>query len=216
MKVLFILACIVLALFLLSLIRVGGEVLYDSGGLIAKLKVCGLKFTVYPVKPSKKPPKPPKEKKAKEEPTPPREKRTLGGSLALVKEFLPLVGEAAGKLKRKISVDRIALHLVWGGEDPADCAMGYGYANVALGMIWPILEQNFNIHHRDIHTDIDFNQKSPTVYVNAVLTLTIGQCLVMGISLGTKAFSVYRKNQKQRTKEARSHDRTRKPEPSHR
>ncbi|MEG0321514.1 MAG: hypothetical protein RR606_04920, partial [Oscillospiraceae bacterium] len=79
MKVLFILACIVLALFLLSLIRVGGEVLYDSGGLIAKLKVCGLKFTVYPVKPSKKPPKPPKEENAKKEPTPPPEKRTLGG-----------------------------------------------------------------------------------------------------------------------------------------
>lgn len=195
-----ILAGVLLALFLLGRIRLGGEAEYSSAGLFVKVRAGWFRFPVFPLKREKKK-KPPKVKKKNpkppksdvlEEPVP-----KSGGSLALVKQVLPIVCEAAGELKRKIRIDRLYLDLTVATADAAGTAMAYGYANMALGMIWPVLEQNFEVKDPQIHTGVDFAAKSPTVYIIAAFSARLGQLVSFGLRFGWKFLRIYWRNRPQ-------------------
>ena len=206
MKVWIILGLIVLALLLLSLVRMGIQAEYSETGFLLKAKLGPFKLTLYPRK-AKKPKKDKaqgKQKKAKKPKEPAPQK---GGSLALVKTFLPLIGEAAGQMKRKIRIDVLHLDLVAAAGDPAAAAMAFGGANAAVGMIWPLLEQNFQIKDRRIRTAVDFNARSPVIYLFAQATLTIGQAVAFGGRLGVrflKLFMEYRAGNKSAPKDQQS------------
>ena len=187
MKALVIIGCILLAVWLLSRVRVGGAVEYSSGGLTVRARLGPFSLRVLPMR-EKKPPK--KEKKKPDQPQePPEPKR--GGDFALVREILPLAAEAAGRFKQKIRVDRIYLDFTAGASDPARAAMAFGYANAAVGMIWPLLEHNFNIRDRRIRTAVDFQLASPILYLYAVCSLTVGQAVVLGVTLFLKFLKIY-------------------------
>lgn len=195
--------CILAVLFLLGQIRVGGEVEYAETGLLVRLRVGAARFTVYPAKPKpereentrKEQKKPKKEKKA--EPAEPQKKK--GGTLALVKELLPLAAEAAGRLLRKIRIDMLVLHLTWAAGDPAAAAMGFGAANAAMGMIYPILDHNFTIKKSDVGVTVDFDGDEPRLYLNAALSLTIGQGVAFAVIFGIKFISIWTKQRRQQT-----------------
>ena len=115
MRPLLILALIAAVLVLLSLIRLGVWASYRSGVLTLRGKVGPVKLTILPQKekkPAKKKPKP--EKSAEDKP-----KKQPKELLALARRALPVALEAAGRLKRKIRVDRLFLDVTVGGEDPA-------------------------------------------------------------------------------------------------
>ena len=187
MKALVIIGCILLVVWLISLVRVGGAVEYSAEGLTVRARLGLFSLRVFPMR-EKKPPK--KEKKKPNQPQePPEPKR--GGDFALVREILPLAAEAAGRFKRKIRVDRIYLDFTAGASDPARAAMAFGYANAAVGMIWPLLEHNFNIRDRRIRTAVDFQLSSPILYLYAVCSLTVGQAVVLGVTLFLKFLKIY-------------------------
>lgn len=192
MKALIIIGCILLAVWLISLVRIGGAVEYSEGGLTVRARLGPFSFRVFPLG-EKKPKAEKKKKETKRKPAgegePPEPKR--GGDFALVKEILPLAAEAAGRFKRKIRVDRLYLDFTSGGADPAKAAMAFGYANVALGMIWPLLEHNFHIKDRRIRTAVDFQRASPILYLYAVCSLTIGQAAALGVALAVKFLKIY-------------------------
>lgn len=183
-----VLILILLLLWLVSLVRVGGEVDYTAAGFQVRLRVGPLRFTVYPLKRRRRRPR--REKPSKPAPKPAEEERTGGGSLALLRELLPLIAEAAGRLRRKLRVDWLDLELVLAAGDPAAAALAFGGANAALGMILPLLEQNFTIRRRDIRTAVDFDRKTPAVTLRAALTLTIGQGVAFAFHLAWKALPV--------------------------
>ena len=133
-----ILTGVVVILILLGQIRLGGGIKYSADGLFVRLRFGLFQFLIYPLKKSKKekPAKPGKEKREKAE-------KERGGSLELIKQFLPLACEAAGEMKRKIQIDRLDLCFVAASNDAASTAMAFGYANMILGMLWPLFEQNF-------------------------------------------------------------------------
>lgn len=183
-----ILLIIVIALWLVSLIRAGANVRYDSDGLKVKLVIGPVSFTIFPLKkkkPKKKKPEP--EKKA----APESEAQKKGGNLELAKRFIPLAAEAAGRFKKKIRIDELEMQLAWGAEDPADAALGYGYANAALGMLWPIVEHNFNVRHKRLGTAVDFNAEKPVLFLLAQASLRIGQAVSLGAVIGFKALRLY-------------------------
>jgi hypothetical protein len=186
-----ILMLIVLVLWLLSLVRMGASVNYDDSGLVVKARVGPVKFIVFPMKKKDKPPKQKKKRRLKEE-EPPKK----GGNLALVRNFLPLATEAAGRFKKKIRIDKIELDLIWGASDPAAAAMGYGWANAALGMLWPLIEHNFNVRERQLRTSVDYSANQPIITIRAAFSLTIGQGAVLGVVLGLKVLKLFRKEQK--------------------
>lgn len=196
MQLWMILLLIAVALWLISLVRFGASVDYDGAGLAVMILAGPVRIPVYPPKKKDKPPKhaaPETQPEARKQPV------ARGGNLELVKKFLPLAAQTAGRVKRKIRIDYVDLHVIWGAADPALCAMGYGYANAALGMLWPLIENNFNVRRRQLRTSVDYGAASPSVMIRAALSLTVGQGLVLGAVVGVKwlrLFLQYRKEQK--------------------
>lgn len=209
---------ILLLFLLISLIRIGGEVEYSRSGINACLRVAWVRIPIYPPKASKKESeqKQRKEKKKKaEEDGQPEKKR--GGTLTLLRELLPVVLEAVNALRRKIRVDQLVLRLTWAAKDPASAAMGYGAANAAMGMIYPLLDESFRIKSSEIGIDLDFQCSEPEIYVDAALTVTVGQLITLALRYGIKSIRIYVKQrgkdpQKTKTKEALTDERTETPD----
>lgn len=189
-------ALVVLAvLWLLSLIRLGAAVSLMDGIFSLAVKVGPLRLSVFPRKEKGEKPKkekPKKEKKPKKE-TPPTEKpkKTAKDMVALVMDMLPVVGEAAGRLRRKIRIDTLTLHIIWGAAEPAEAALGYGRANAAMGMIWPVLDHNFRVKEHDLAVDVDYGRSSPEVTARASVTMTLGQLTAFGIIYGIKLLMIW-------------------------
>ena len=190
MKALFILGIVLLVLVLLSFVRLGAQVEYAASGVTVRVKTGPFLLTVFPrrgngTKAGSARKKRKKNGAAAKEPAP------TGGSVALVKKFLPLIAEAAGRMKRKIRIDVLRLDLTVAAADPAAAAMAFGGANAFLGMIWPLIEQNFNVQQRCIRTRVDFQAQRPTVVLFAQLTLSIGTALHMGIRLTVRFLRLF-------------------------
>lgn len=180
-----VLLVVFLVLFLVGRIKLGGMVEYSAQGLLAKLRVGAVWLQVYPRKKKvakKKPSKRGREKKpakAKEEET----EHKAGGTVALVKHYLPLVGEAAGGMKKRITIDRLYIDFTAASQDAAGAAMAFGYANMAIGMLWPIFEQNFAVKDHRFRSNVDFEEQEPTVYLCAALSIRIGQLVSFAIRM---------------------------------
>ena len=207
MTALKVLLIVLLVFWLISLIRVGGRVRYGEAGLSAFVLAGPLKIRLFPAgskekKPEKKKPKKekkPKEKKPKPEGQP--------GTLSRLMQLLPVVGQVCGTLKRKIRIDELKLELIWGGSDPAAAALGYGRANAALGMLWPVLDNNFKVKRRDFRIGLDYERTQPAVELEAALTFTIGQIVALGVRYGVKALIIWvRSGRPIKKKEAMNHE----------
>lgn len=116
-----------------------------------------------------------------------------GGKIAQVKKYLPLIGEAAGELRHKIVIDSLELRLTAAAQDAMSAAMAFGYSNMALGMFLPILEQNFTVKKKSICTDVDFSAQAPTIYVNAAVSLRLGQLVSFAARYFIRFLRIYRK-----------------------
>lgn len=188
MMVLLVLGIVVLALVLVSLIRVGVRVQYAQNRLEVGLLAGPVKITLFPRKAQKpkkpKKTKPAKAKKAKQKP------KTVGEILELVKQLLPVAIDAAGQLKRKIRIDAFFLDVVTASADPARAAVDYGRLNGAVGMFWPLVEQNFKVKEWRIRTNVDFTTEHPSVSLRAAATLTVGQIIALGVPLALKVLPI--------------------------
>ena len=185
MTALYVILAVLLVLVLLSLVRVWVWAEYSQSGFLVRLRLGVISVQVFPMK--KKAGTKKKQKPAAD----PREKQKRGGSFELIKESLPLVAEAARELKRKISIDELQIDLLWSLPDPASCAMGFGGVNAAVGMIWPLIEQNFHVRKHRIRTAGDFDEGKPTVYLLAQMTMRIGQLLSFALRIAFKFFKIY-------------------------
>ena len=204
MTVWIVLGAIVAALVLLSLIRVGGTVEYSRSGTLVHLRAGPLHIQVYPPKPRKKSgEKKPKRAKKSSKPQEEQPEPKPGGQLDTLKAMLPFVAVAAGQLRRKVRVDRLLLDVTAAAPDPAMAALSFGGVNAAIGMIWPLLENNFNIGDRRIRTKVDFNLTEPEAYLYAFFSLRVGQAVVLALRLGIRFLKLWSgRNQEQTKKEA--------------
>ena len=197
MTVLKVLLVILVIFWLISLIRVGGRVRWGEAGLFAFVLAGPLKIQLFPGKPeeerSKKKKKPKKEKKPEEKK--PKEKKPEAegrpGALSRLMQLLPVIGQACGALKRKIRIDDLKLDLIWGGSDAAAVALGYGQANAALGMLWPILDNNFKVKRHSFQIGMDYGRTQPAVELEAALTFTVGQIVTLAVHYGVKALIIW-------------------------
>lgn len=181
MKVLLILVVIAVCLILIGQLRIGIQVVYAISGLTLRLKVGPFRVGLLP-RSAKKTGKRRKRKKDAQAAQP----KQSGDMLGQIKRALPLVTEAAGRLKRKVCLEHIFLDVTAAASNPASAALAFGGANAAIGMIWPLVEQNFNVKDRRIRTDVDFEASRPTVNLDAAATMTIGQALALALWLAPK------------------------------
>lgn len=207
MTALKVLLAILLVLFLLGRIRVGGDGEYSEAGLLVRVRVGGLPIQVFPLKRTKKEKKAPKKEKSasksakdKEEGgDEAQEKPKKGGAVDLVKAALPLVGEAAGALRERIRIDLLRMDLRFGGSDAAQTAILYGMSNALIGLLLSVFQQNFEVKEHRVHTAVDFNEKSTTLYLRAAFSARIGQLVSFALRFGWKFLMNYRDVKKTNT-----------------
>ena len=176
---------ILLALFLLSRLRLGVWCEYGENGLSVKLRLSRWLIRLYP--PKKKREKSAGPKKDKPSASPAKQ----GGGLELLRQLLPIITEAAGQFKRKLCIRQLKLDLLWAGEDPAACAVCYGAANAAAGMILSLIEHNFDVRERRVRIGVDFIKTKPEVYLLAEATLRLGQLLALVFHIGIRLLNVF-------------------------
>lgn len=207
-----VLLVILAVLWLISLIRIGGRVCYGQAGLFVSALAGPFKMQIFPGKPKreKKPrkkEKPKKEQKAKRTPAQAEKhkkepKEGQPGTLSRLMQLLPVVGQACGSLKRKIRIDDLQLELIWGGSNAAAIALGYGQANAALGMLWPVFAHNFKVKRHSFQIGMDYNADQPMVELQAAVTITVGQAVTLGMRYGVKALFTWIKSGRPAEKKA--------------
>lgn len=199
MRALYVLAAVVLALFLIGQVRAGGQAEFKAEGLFVWARLGVFRFQILPWRWGRKEksgaPKKPKRAKKGEKPAKKPEKERpaaplpekLGGALEYAQALLPTVLEAAGGLWRGLRVDKLELELTAGGADPADAAMLYGQANAALGALWYPLTHALHVKEGTARVKLDFDAPSVTVYGTAALSIKIGAVVWNGLRAGVKA-----------------------------
>lgn len=194
MAVWIVLGCILLGLFLISIIRVGATAEYSQAGLWVRAKLGPFRVAIYPMKQKKKAGQ--KQGKGKKERQPGRG----GGALEGLQLLLEWIVDATGRLSEKIRVDKLYLDFTAAAEDPAVAALSFGGANAAVGMIVPFLENHFHIRTRRIRTAVNFSQKTPTVYLFAAVSMTVGQAAGLAAHLAVGFLKqAHREKQKRNT-----------------
>lgn len=180
-----------LTIGLLSLVRVGGAIVYSDKEVLVRLLVGPFRITILP-RPKEKKSGRPKEKKTKgkQQVESPKESGGHKEVLTLVKELFPLVAQSAGKMKNKIRIDHLDVDLTAAASNPALAAIAFGSAHAALGMMIPLLENNFHVKERRFHAGVDFDQKTPSILIRAVITLTVGQIVVFGVYFGMQVLKI--------------------------
>lgn len=194
MRALYILAAVILVLFLIGQVRVGGRAEFNAQGFFLWVRLGRINIKILPMAPKEeKPPKPKKPKKKKEPRKPKKEKEPvplpekIGGALEYAQALLPVGLEAARGLWRGLRVDTLELELTAGGSDPADAAMLYGQANAALGALWHPLTKAFHVKDGAARVKLDFDAPGTTVYGQASLSIKIGTAVWIGLRAGVKA-----------------------------
>ncbi len=178
-------------LFLLAVLPLGVDVVYNAAGLILKIVAGPVKLQILPAKKKEKKkeekPKPQKKKAAK--PTPPKEEKPkeAGGSL---QDFLPLVRiglQLLDGFRRKLRFNYVELNLILAGDDPCDLATNYGKTWAAVGNLWPQLERCFVIKKRDVRVQCDFEAAQTVIIAHGRITITLGRLLGLVLYHGVRA-----------------------------
>lgn len=217
LKGLMITGAVLLTLLLLSQIRLWVLAGYTASGAILRVGLGPFALTLFQtslIKSDKKAKKAARraEKKAarkgRKKPAVKEEKTEYrGAALELFWELFDMFLEVGSRFKRKLRIDFIQLHLVWGAEDPADAAIGYGRAQGVLHTILPLLEVNFKVKETAATIDIDYTLEKPTINVKVACSLTVMQAIALGTYAGRKALMGYlrhrRRNQPKKEKAVR-------------
>lgn len=194
MTALVVILLILAALIGISLIRLGGRAYYGSEGLTVYV-IAGLaRMKLFPINHEKQQKRNKKNIKTQQPEPDTQERSGKSGTLNRVLPLLPIFVEAAGALKRKIRIDYLKLTVTWGAEDAASAAIGYGKANAALGIIWPLLDHNFRVKKCDWQIDVDYELSTPTFTADAAITITIGQLVSFAVHYGIKVLLNLRKS----------------------
>ncbi|MEL4105951.1 hypothetical protein AAFA46_03775 [Oscillospiraceae bacterium WX1] len=158
-------------LLLLAILRLGAELVYSADGFSACVFIGPIKINVHPDQPKKKP----KEKTVSE-------KKQMPGRAALLKEALPTVTEALGRLKRRLLIKELTVYYAAASGNPAETALLFGASSVGFGFLIPILENNFKIRRRDFRSSFSFDSSEPYIYVKARLSLAVWEVIYIAFN----------------------------------
>ena len=196
---------VLLALCLLSRLPLGvGASRREREGVRVWLRVGPADIALYP-RPPKKPkaarekkPKPPKKKKEKAEPgKAPRPPLSGEQLLSLAGKLVSLALEAAGQVRRKLSIDVLEMDLIIGEPDPADAVLRYGQASAVLGTLWGPLTSAFRVKEGRVRVDVDLQRERWALWGRFQMTLTVGQLVWLGLRYGGAALQILRETRKE-------------------
>ncbi len=107
----------------------------------------------------------------------PRKKGKLSDLISLIK----LVLKTLGKLVRAIRIRDLRINALIASEDPFRTAMMFGGSGATVGILLPLLENNFRIDRRTVNVNADFEQTESTVELFAKCSVRVIQVLAIAL-----------------------------------
>lgn len=170
MKGWIILGAIVLVIVLILLLRVGIKAEFGDT-VTLRLKLGPFKIQVLPENADKKPKKK-KEKKKTKKPKKGEETSDDGEKAEKTKKKMPKLSfedirtviaaaftalyRALRKTRQRVRIEPLDVSVTFAGDDPAEVAQLYGWADTAMWTLMPRLEQVMRIPDPHIHLDADY------------------------------------------------------------
>lgn len=124
------------------------------------------------------------EEKAKKNKRDKREKDKKKMDRELILELIHLGLRALGRLRRRLRIDDLQLYLLVSTSDPYRTAMLYGSINAGVYALLSGLNQAVDVRNQDIQVNVDFDRGRMDLYGRLILTIHVGQLLVVGIIFG--------------------------------
>lgn len=163
----------------LAFLPIGFRAVYRQDAPGVWLLIGPFKLRVYPKTKSKE--KPPATK-TKSSPKPSQK----GGSYKDFQPVISTVTEFLGEFRRKIRVNHLELKMILAGDDPADLAVNYGRAWIALGNLMPQLERLFIIKKRNLEVECDFTATETRIFARLDATITLARTVHLLTRHGAK------------------------------
>lgn len=187
---LMILGILILLAALLSRIRLGVRLVWESGTFTAEASIGPVHIRLYPPAPRKKKSSKPKPS-AKEAPQPTQKKRpsfpkpTTDDLRLALETLLPPLRKALNRTRRGIRITPLEISVTIGGEeDPAAAAQLYGQLQAVVWTVMPAVEQLMHIPAPAIHVGIDFDAEATVSSGRVGIFLTLGTLISVTLSIG--------------------------------
>ena len=183
MTALWVLLGLVALLLMLAWMPVGAAVTYDSAFRV-RVQVGFLRFTVYPApkegKKEKKGKKKQSEAKMEKKPFSSPNRRQIRYS---VDTLVPALWRALVRFGRRIRVPLLRLHVVFGGEDPADVAVLYGKSQAVAAALLPLLEGVVRFGETDVQLATDYRAERTVLTGEIDIQIRLWALAALGCSL---------------------------------
>ena len=206
MTALYIILGILLAFFLLSLLRLGVRVEFTGGLAETRVTVIAGPARIQLLPKPEKPEKPQKEKKKKEKPAKAKaeggeKKKKLHLTKEDIKTALPALWECLQnglrKTRQRLLIDPLQLSAsLPGAADPAGAAELYGYVNAGMWTVMPQLERLMRIPNPRLHVEADFDAAELRLTGEVGVTLQIRDLLAIGFAFAKPVLRWYLAMQK--------------------
>ena len=101
----------------------------------------------------------------------------------LIRVAFAALRETARRACKRLCIDPFEILVVFGGEDPADIAQHYGYANALMWGVMPQLEDLFRIPDPSLHLRMDYSSEKTYAEGAVGLSLRIRDGLHIALAL---------------------------------
>lgn len=213
MTALYIILGILLAFFLLSLLRLGVRVEFTGSLAETRATVIAGPVRIQLLPKPEKPEKPQKEKKKKEKPAKAKaedseKKKKLHLTKEDIKTALPALWECLKnglrKTRQRLLIDPLHLSAsLPGAADPAGAAELYGYVNAGMWTVMPQLERLMRIPDPRLHVEVDFDASELRLTGEVGVTLQIRDLLAIGLAFAKPVLRWYLAMQKRHSAQAK-------------
>ncbi len=167
-------------LLLLFAPRVGLRMAFAPGVGEVWVRFWCFSFCVYPRKKKPKKVTPPMPEEAKKEGKPEKSKKSITEfSLNDARALLPLIQKTLIKLRRAFHIRKLYFHLVCASADVAATAEMYGWSQIVLGWLRPLLDPA--VHDMRVSSGWDYDGEKPCVYLLFTASVSPGRLLVIGV-----------------------------------
>ena len=213
MAALWILGILLALILLLLLLRVGVHVRF--GDALCVTAMAGpVRLQLVPKPEKKKPEKPKKEKPVKEKPAEEKRKKldlTPGDIRSALPALWASLKRGLRKTRKRLRIDPMRLSVCFGGDDPAQTAETYGWANAVMWTVMPELEKLSNMPDPRVHLETDFTAAETRISGEVGLSFRIGDLLAIGFAFAGPALQWYKGFRKEKSVQEKKAAREKKP-----
>ena len=115
------------------------------------------------------------------------------------------------KTRQRLRIDPMHLSVCFGGDDPAQVAELYGWANTAMWTVMPEMERLTRMPDPHIHLETDFTASETHISGEVGLSFRIGDLLAIGFAFAGPALRWYRAFRKEKSEQEKKAAREKKP-----